>query len=308
MLASPDLVRAWLPPRPMDAHKGTFGKVMIVAGSANYTGAAVLCATSAIRTGAGLVTLALPSTLHTSVVPALPEATYVLLPHALGVVDERAVPVLLEHLNDYDALLIGPGLGRTPETHDFLEQLLSPNERQRSTGFVKRAEREENEETLPPLIIDADGLNLLSELSDWPKRLPPGTILTPHPGEMGRLTDTGAEDVQAARVETARTWAERWQQTVVLKGAFTVIAAPDREPVLLPFANPALSTAGTGDVLAGAIAALRAQGLAPFEAAVVGGYLHGLAGEIVAAAMGKVGVAAGDVARALTAAWQRLAA
>ncbi|MGC9348630.1 MAG: NAD(P)H-hydrate dehydratase [Anaerolineae bacterium] len=311
-LATPDLIRDWLPPRPLDAHKGTFGKAMVAAGSTNYTGAAILAATAAVRAGTGLVTLAIPAVLHTAVVSSAPEVTYVLLPHSLGVLNEHATPVLLKHVDGYSALLVGPGLGRTSETHDFLESLLNPHDRRRSTGFIKGDTEEgvgdENvPQDLPPLIIDADGLNLLSEIPDWPDHLPAGTVLTPHPGEMARLIDSTPSEIQANRLATAQTWADEWQQVIVLKGAFTVVAGPNRQPVVLPFANSALSTAGTGDVLAGAIVAMRAQGLDAFEAAVTGAFLHGLAGEIVSVDIGEAGTAAGDVSTALAEAWRRLA-
>ncbi|MGC9468082.1 MAG: NAD(P)H-hydrate dehydratase, partial [Anaerolineae bacterium] len=305
-LTDPHLVQAWLPKRPMDAHKGTFGKAMIVAGSANYTGAAILASTAALRAGTGLVTLALPSELHAAVVAAMPEITYLLLPHSLGVLNEHAVSVLMDGLEDYDALLIGPGLGNTPETRAFLTALLGSGNRKRHPGFLRDELVPEASEPLPPLIIDADGLNILSQMPDWPDRLPPETVLTPHPGEMSRLTGLSVAEIQSQRVEIAQAWADTWGQTVVLKGAFTVIAGPDREPELLPFANPGLSSAGTGDVLAGTIVALRAQGLGAFEAAVAGGYLHGLAGEIVTRRTGLAGTSAGDVMRALPEAWHRV--
>lgn len=307
-LATPDMIRAWLPRRPLDAHKGTFGKAMIVAGSANYTGAAVLAATGAVRAGTGLVTLALPSMLHAAVVPAIPEATYLLLPHTLGVLNEHAVAVLKEQLAGYDALLIGPGLGNTPETRAFLSNLLNAKGHKRSAGFIKPDgdAGPESDDRLPPLVIDADGLNILSQMDTWAHHLPAGTILTPHPGEMARLTGLSTGEIQSDRLATARAWARTWQQTVVLKGAFTIIATPDREPVILPFANPGLSSAGTGDVLAGAIVALRAQGMDAFEAAVAGAYLHGMAGELATIQWGRAGVAARDVAHALAGAYHRL--
>lgn len=307
-LAMPDAVRDWLPTRPAGAHKGTFGKAMIVAGSSNYTGAAILAASAAVRAGTGLVTLALPSVLHTAVVAAVPESTYLLLPHTLGVVNEHAVPVLRESLESYTALLVGPGMGNTTESRTFLRALLHPGGHARSTGFLKSDVGASDLHDLPPLVIDADGLNILSQTPGWSDWLPPGTILTPHPGEMARLTGMSTGEVQQARLETAQTWAERWQQVVILKGAFTVIAAPGEQPVLLPFANAGLAKAGTGDVLAGTIVALRAQGLGAFQAAVTGAFLHGLAGEIVTQRLGAAGTAASDVVLALAEAWRRLTA
>lgn len=303
----PASVRRWLPARPLDAHKGTFGKALIVAGSLNYTGAAILAASAAVRTGAGLVTLAIPHTLHAAIVPAVPEATYILLTHALGLLDARAAAPLLEKAADYSALLIGPGLSHTPETTAFMRRFLGLDAGKRGTGFAPNVTPPEAERPiLPPLVVDADGLNILSEIPDWPALLPPGTILTPHPGEMARLTGKTTAEIQADRLHSAQTSAAAWGHIVVLKGAFTVVAAPDGETALLPFANPGLGSAGTGDVLAGAIVALRAQGLDAFEAAVAGAYLHGMAGEIARERLGAAGMAASDVTRALPEACHRV--
>ena len=167
-------------------------------------------------------------------------------------------------------------------------------------------EREEKPE-LPPLVVDADGLNLLSEIEEWWKMLPPGTILTPHPGEMARLTGLERQAIQEDRAGIAREYAAKWQCVVVLKGAFTVVAAPDKRATILPFASAALAKAGTGDVLAGAIAGLLAQGVAPLEAALAGAYVHGLAGQLaVEAVHSPRSLLAGDVAAALGLALDRL--
>jgi ADP-dependent NAD(P)H-hydrate dehydratase / NAD(P)H-hydrate epimerase len=216
------------------------------------------------------------------------------------------VPVLLENLQSYTALLVGPGLGNTTESHAFVAALLRPASRRRSAGFIREDIEPQGDYTLPPLVVDADGLNILSEMPDWPALLPPETILTPHPGEMARLTGLTTAEIQRNRLEIAQTWVGTWKQILVLKGAFTIVAAPGRSPVILPFANPGLSSAGTGDVLAGTIVALRAQGVAAFEAAVAGAFLHGLAGELVAEQHGAAGTAAGDVALALAEAGRRL--
>ncbi len=306
-VATPQMVRAWLPARPEDAHKGTFGKTFIVAGSVNYTGAAALAAMSAVRSGAGLVTLGIAGSLHDAIVPLVPEATYVLLPESLGALNVDAHSVLQEALDGYDALLLGPGLGRAPETADFLRVLLGRRPHKRGAGFrAPTASGNPDRISLPPLVVDADGLNLLSKMPDWPEALPPETILTPHPGEMARLADLEIKEIQQDRLVTAQTHAERWGHVVVLKGAFTVVAAPDGRAVLLPFANAGLASAGTGDVLAGAIVALRAQGLPPFEAAVAGAYVHAMAGEIARITHGKAGMAAHDVAQALPETLRRL--
>jgi hydroxyethylthiazole kinase-like uncharacterized protein yjeF len=192
-------------------------------------------------------------------------------------------------LASYDALLLGPGLGQEQETRTFVETLLR------------------DRENLPPLTIDADGLNVLAEAEDWPGRLPSGSILTPHPGEMARLLGCSAKEVRADRVALARTQAAAWEQVVVLKGAYTVVAGPDGRVAIEPFANPGLATAGTGDVLAGTIVALRAQGLGAFEAAVAGAYLHGLAGNLARREKGTAGMVAGDLLTHLPQALQHVA-
>jgi len=304
-VVTPQQVAAWLPERPPDAHKGTFGRALIVAGSANYTGAARLAGAAALRAGVGLVTLALPAAIHSAVAAGLPEATYLLLPHEIGVIAEAAADVLKEHLPQVEALLLGPGLGREKETVAFVLALLSGSER-RAVGFLRSDGPSGARPTLPPLVVDADGLNILAGLPGWPSMLPPGTVLTPHPGEMARLTGLSIGEVQRERVEIAQQQARNWGHVVVLKGAHTVVAAPDGRTALQPFANPGLATGGTGDVLAGIIVALRAQGLGPFEAAVAGSYLHGLAGELARAHWGAAGMVAGDLLRTLPEAWQRV--
>jgi NAD(P)H-hydrate epimerase len=143
--------------------------------------------------------------------------------------------------------------------------------------------------------MDADGLNHLAQMEDWPTLLPAGTVLTPHPGEMARLTGRSITDIGADRLGAARTAARAWGCHVVLKGAFTVVAAPQGPTTVLPFANPTLATAGTGDVLAGAVVSLLAQGLAPYDAAVCAAYLHGLAGELARGRFGSAGMLASDL-------------
>ncbi|MEA3308508.1 MAG: NAD(P)H-hydrate dehydratase [Chloroflexota bacterium] len=307
-LATPQLIRAWLPPRGSNAHKGTFGKALLVAGSVNYTGAAALAAQAAVRSGAGLVTLGIAGSLQASLVPLVPEATYALLPEALGVITADALDTLEEPLEEYDALLVGPGLGQAPETGKFIAGLWGLGSEKRRTGFLsaEKITRESPRRQLPPLILDADGLNILSAQPHWPELLPPQSILTPHPGEMARLTGLSVTEIQAARWQVAGEYAQKWGQVVVLKGAFTVIAAPDGRARLLPFANAGLASAGTGDVLAGVIVALRAQGLEAFEAAVTGAYLHALAGELARQEYGEAGMRASDVIHALPAAFLSL--
>ncbi len=301
---TPEMVWEWLPERPADAHKGTFGRALIVAGSTNYTGAARLAGAAAVRAGAGLVTVALPAAIHTAVASGLAEATYLLLPHDMGVVAKTAAAVLADHLTRYDALLVGPGLGQERETVLFIKALLGGNQKQQPVGFVQPPSTDSV--LLPPLVMDADGLNILAQMENWTARLPPSSILTPHPGEMARLMGCSTAAVQDDRVAVARRQAQTWGQVVVLKGAYTVVAAPEGRTALVPFANSGLATGGTGDVLAGIIVALRAQGLEPFRAAAAGAYLHGLAGELARSRLSAAGMAAGDLISYLPTAWKRL--
>ncbi len=310
-MATPAQIANLLPARPTGAHKGTFGRALVVAGSVNYTGAAALAGVSATRVGTGLVTLALPQPLYPIVAARLTEATYLLLPHDMGVLAPGAVKVLSEKLGDYDALLLGPGLGQEEPTVEFMDELFGGQEaaHRRHLGFVYQdngGAQESRGTTLPSLVVDADGLNLLAKREQWWQRLPAGTILTPHPGEMARLIGCETKEVQADRLGCATQMAAKWGHVVVLKGAHTVVAAPDGRVTVLPFANPAMATAGSGDVLAGAIVGMRAQGLASFEAALAGAYLHGLAGELARESLGDAGVVAGDMAAMLPLAIQRL--
>jgi hydroxyethylthiazole kinase-like uncharacterized protein yjeF len=270
-------VAAMLPPRPVDAHKGTFGTALIVAGSLNYTGAAVLAGQTAGRVGAGLVTLAPPRTIQPILAARLIEATYLPLADDGGALAAEAAPSVRAKAAEVEALLVGPGLAQADSTAAFIEGLLA------------------EPESLPPLIVDADALNILAKQAEWWTKLPPNSILTPHPGEMGRLTGQSTKEIQAARLEIAVEMAAKWSQIVLLKGAHTIIAAPDGRTMVLPFANPALAKGGSGDVLAGAIVGLRAQGLEAFEAAVAGAYLHGLAGELAREQLGPTAVVAGDL-------------
>lgn len=305
-VATPSMVQKWLPSRSPDAHKGSFGKALIVAGSVNYTGAAYLAGAAATRAGAGLVTLALPSIIHEAVAARLAGATYLILPHEMGVIASGGMRAIAEKIGEYDALLLGPGLGHEQATAAFVDDLLNGVKSHHRLGFASSGKKVTSSLTLPPLVVDADGLNILAEMDDWSERLPPESILTPHPGEMGRLMGWTAGDVQANRVAVAKSQAAAWGHVVVLKGAYTVVAAPDGRTVIEPFANPGLATAGTGDVLAGTIVAMRAQGMGAFEAAVAGAYLHGLAGELARKELGAAGMVAGDLLAHLPQAWCRV--
>jgi len=294
------MARAWRPPRPADAHKNTFGKVVVVAGSTNYPGAPGLAAHAAARVGAGWVTLAIPRTIYSVLAARTAEITYILLPDELGVLIPDAVEVLAKAVEGYAAMVLGPGLTQEKEAVTFVHRMFGMERalKRGRLGFQLEPETTEAPPpafSWPPLIVDADGLNAIAQARDWAARLPGPAILTPHPGEMARLTGLEKAAIEADRLRIARQFAQAWGHVVVLKGAFTVVAAPDGRALVMPFANPAMATAGTGDVLAGAIAGLRAQGLGPFEAAALGAYLHGLAGERARAEIGEAGVTAGDL-------------
>lgn len=292
-LIGPAEVRTLLPQRPPDANKGTFGRAMIAAGSLNYSGAAHLSAAAASRSGAGLVTLAIPAGLHPALVPALPEITWLPLPERDGTQDAAGAPVLVSRLAGYRSLLVGPGLTREPGAVAFVSALFGPE------GLLAA-------EWQGRLVADADCLNILSDLPDWPARLPAGTILTPHPGEMARLTGLPIAEINGQRIALARQYAAQWGHIVLLKGAHTVIAAPEGRAAVLPFETPALATAGSGDVLAGAIVAMLAQGLPAYEAAVCAAYVHGHAGLLVQREIGLAGGVAGDICTRLPHALRQL--
>jgi len=296
-VVTPGEIARLLPRRPPNAHKGTFGKALLVAGSVSYTGAAYLAAAAAVRTGTGLVTLAIAECLHAPLAAALHECTWLLLPHDTGVIAPDAARLVWEKAPAYQALLVGCGLTREKPVVEFMARLLNAgNESQQRLGFVRGSDAAQQSTTpLPPLVVDADGLNILSQADGWSLSLPPNSVLTPHPGEMSRLCRCEADEINADRWGLTRSKASEWNQVVLLKGAYTVIAAPDGRSVVLPFANPGLASAGTGDVLAGVIVSLLAQGLPPFEAAVAGGYLHGLAGDMARRQTGSAGLAAADL-------------
>ncbi|MFA5308406.1 MAG: NAD(P)H-hydrate dehydratase [Dehalococcoidales bacterium] len=277
-----------LPARPRHANKGTFGKALIIAGSINYTGAAYLACGGALRAGAGLVTLAATGTVQSVVASRLAEATYLPLPETRrGVVAVEAADIIRHEYAKYNVLLAGCGIAQDPSSAEFIASLLfKPG--------------------LPPLVLDADALNILAGIPEWWQKIPDNTILTPHPGEMARLGNLSIEKVQADRLNTARKFAALWGKTVVLKGAFTVIAAADGRCRVSPFANPVLAAAGTGDVLAGVITGLAAQGLNLYDAASLGVYLHSAAGEQLRTEIGEAGVLASDLLPALPAVMNRL--
>jgi ADP-dependent NAD(P)H-hydrate dehydratase / NAD(P)H-hydrate epimerase len=275
-------VHTRLPQRSLNSNKGTFGKVMLLCGSPAYPGSAFLGGSAAGRIGAGLVTLAVTEKMLPIYAGSFHEATFALLPNEEAESFERS-KALIEHLSGYRSLLVGPGLGQSANTREVILQLL---EHLRTLPDKER----------PHLVIDADGLNNLSALERWWTLLPEGTIITPHPGEMGRLcggSKVSGGDIE--RLELARSKAKEWQVILVLKGACTLVASPAGEIRFNWLSNPALATAGTGDVLAGMISGLLAQGVAPFDAASMGVYLHTAASDLVSIEIGHAGLLASDL-------------
>jgi NAD(P)H-hydrate epimerase len=280
-VADYDLVAGLLPDRPLDSHKGTFGTALIAAGSQSYTGAALLAGTAAYRVGAGLVTLAVPEPLHPALAGQLPEATWVLLPHEAGFISEKASEILLNHVQRPTAFLLGPGMGGNATTAKFTETVIPA---------VKL-----------PSVVDADGLRHLAQIQDWHKKIFPSAVLTPHIGEMSVLTGLSKEEIQQNKNEVALKYAKEWGRVVVLKGAFTVITSPDGRMTIIPVASPALARAGTGDVLAGLIVGLLAQGLDAYSAAVAGAFIHAEAGLIAADDIGTtISILAGDLLNSIS--------
>jgi NAD(P)H-hydrate epimerase len=281
-LKSESITSSWarriLPYRSPYSNKGSFGRVLVVAGSANYMGAAYLSCSSVVRVGAGLVTLASGKSIQPVIAARLSEATYISLAESPpGVVYADAYKTILAAAPDYDVVLIGCGLGQAVSTKEF------------SLKTIFRLDQSHK------VVLDADALNHLAGVKDWWTRFPFDAVLTPHPGEMGRLCGLTAGEVQADRFELAQRKAAEWNKTIVLKGANTVIAAPDGRLRINVSANAGLASAGTGDVLAGVIAGLLAQGLGLFDAAGLGVYLHARAGENLRARLGDAGMIASDL-------------
>ena len=280
-----------LPPRPPRAHKGTFGRLLVVAGSLEYAGAALLAGLGAARAGAGLVCLATPESVGMRLMGMAPELTALLLAEeAPGLIAPGGWRRLTNEARSYQALVVGPGLGRQAATARRTRNLI---------GELKR-----------PAVVDADGLNALADGARWWQRLRGPLVLTPHPGEFARLSGKSADPALAEdderRAAAASEAAVRWGQVVVLKGARTVVASPDGEVLRSDVATPALATAGSGDVLAGVIGAFLAAGCEPLAAAGCGVGVHGAAGLLAEARIGHAGVIARDLAALLPEAIEQL--
>lgn len=274
-----DHVLSKLPKRPHNSHKGTFGYLLTIAGSLGMSGATLLASQSGLKTGAGLAILATPK----SLVPHLPPQEVIY--HAIAETDDcsisaRALVDLEDDLEKATGIVLGPGLSRNEETVSFVHKFL--------TKVLAKSDT--------PCIIDADGLNAVSEN---PKLFPKPSrhvVMTPHPKELSRLLGSSTSEIQSNRIAAAQLGATMFGCTVLLKGAYTVIAEPDGHVFINPTGNPAMAKAGAGDVLSGVIGGLMAQGVEAFDAAVIGAYVHGRAGDLAAEEIGSYGVLAGDIA------------
>jgi len=265
-----------LPKRPGDSHKGTYGRVLVLGGSVGLTGAAAMASQSALRAGAGLVTLGIPESLNPAMEVKLTEAMTLPLPETQSqTLSSGSYDKIMGIIDSFDVVAIGPGLSREAETSSLVRELCK--------------------NISIPKVIDADGLNALAEYRDILKLLGHNTVLTPHPGEMARLTGRTIKDIQSDRINIAQNFAVENGVILVLKGVPTVIAEPSGEIWLNTTGNPGLASGGTGDVLTGVIAGFIAQGVKPGDASALGAYIHGLAGDLAALDYGETGMLAGDL-------------
>ncbi|NLC39173.1 MAG: NAD(P)H-hydrate dehydratase [Clostridia bacterium] len=275
-LITPQWCSARLPVRSLASHKGNFGHVLAVGGAEGMTGAIYLAAAAALRSGAGLVTAAVPRSLH----PILEMKTTEIMTRPLpetetASISAESLEVVLSLGKKASCILLGPGMSEHPSTASFVKSLLP--------------------QLTQPLVLDADALNILSEVPQMLASLRAPLVLTPHPGEMARLLKTSPREVQKNRVQVVREASRQWGAVVVLKGARTLVADPQGELFVNMTGNPGMATGGSGDVLAGIIAALLGQGLDPLTAAVIGVYAHGAAGDRAASVQGLMALSAGDL-------------
>lgn len=275
-LITAGLIKELLPKRDPDGHKGTFGHLLVVGGSEGMTGSVTLTATSALRVGAGMVTIALPR----SVCPMVEAKTLEVMTKPLaeteeGTISTEAIESLMGLSSKMKAIVIGPGLARNINTADLVKNFLA--------------------QLNMPVVVDADGLAALAGEAEFTTGLKAPLILTPHPGEMARLMELSIAQVQAERLDVALACARKYQAYTVLKGSRTIVATPDGQVYLNLRGNSGMATAGSGDVLAGVIGSLLAQGMSPLKACICGVYLHSLAGDLAAKDLGENSLIAGDL-------------
>lgn len=287
-LLTSDSIAPLLHRRVRTAHKGDFGHCLIIAGSTGKSGAAALCANSAVRTGSGLVTLGVAESIHPILEVKTTEAMTVALPDSgSGHLASGAFPAIEKLFPGKDAIAVGPGLDRRPGTVALVQTLI--------------------ETIAAPLVIDADGLNAVSEnVSVLLRKKSTDVILTPHPGEMSRLLGTSIPDVEAVRISVAKEFARDYSVYVVLKGARTIIASPSGMAAINSSGNPGMASGGMGDVLTGILVSLLGQGYNPWDACMIGVFIHGYAADLVVEEKGEIGIRATDVQEKLPYAYHRL--
>lgn len=284
---SEDIIRNIIPKREKNTHKGSYGKAVLIAGTYGMTGAAILASTATLRSGVGLLRLIIPESLYTVITSSVPEAVIIPISETRrGVFAINQIEKIIKNCENADVVAIGPGCGQSSEISEVLRQLFT--------------------EVEIPIVIDADGLNTLSKNIDLINNATKDIVMTPHPGEMSRLTGLTIEQINMRPIEIAIEYAKKWHVTIVLKGAKTVVATKTGAAYVNHNGNPGMATAGSGDVLTGIITALIAQGVSPEKAAIAGVYLHGSAGDFMAEVKGEYGLIAGDIVEGLTKAFMKV--
>lgn len=270
-----------LPERPRNSHKGTYGKANVIAGSSGMTGAAILTCKAALRSGLGLLKLYIPESLNLLITTSVPEVVTIPLNEMRrGVININQITKIIDEASEVDVVAIGPGCGTSSEMSELVRQMIDAVE--------------------CPLVIDADGLNVLAKNVSWLNNKKSEIILTPHPGEMARLTGLSIDEVTDNPIDVARDFAAEYGVLMVLKGSRTIIATPQGEVFVNITGNSGMATAGSGDVLTGIITGFIAQGMTPREAVILSVYIHGRAGDIMAGRKGEFGLLAGDIVSGLT--------
>ena len=269
-----------LPPRQNDTHKGTYGKAYLIAGSIGMTGAAILTSEAVLRSGAGLLKVAIPQSLNGIMETRLTEAITIPLPELKkGVVGLSDIEKIITTMKEMDVIALGPGSGQNRELEEVVRNII--------------------ERTVTPMVIDADGLNALAHRPELLMQFRSSVVITPHVGEMARLTNLEKSYIHDNRIEVAKEYASKWKVIIVLKGAVTVVAGPEGQTFINITGNPGMATPGSGDVLTGIITGFIAQGIEPLKAAIAAVYIHGAAGDRAAAKMGQYGMIAGDIVKEL---------
>jgi len=291
VVADTEQIKRILPTYPLVPYDDNLGKLLIIGGSVNYSGAAYLAGKAACRIGIGQVLMGVPDPLYEAMAGQFPEAIWLLLPHEMGVIAEGAVNLVQKHLEGVSALLLGPGLGEEDTTKDFVDQLLNTesSSRRHGIGFVKSSPASKSgllRHNLPPMILDAGTIRLLEKVPSWATRLSAPAILIMEPRDMLKTAGMDADDILSDRLGISKRFAADWEHVLVLTGTPSIIAAPDGQATVVPITTPALAKAGADYILVGIIAGLRAQGIASYPAAIAGTWMHAMAGKVAVDRLG----------------------